>query len=54
MERMLTLPRDETADTAIDYALLLVGFALVVVASVIVFGSSIQGLFDRAMAVFQN
>ncbi len=53
MAKMLSLIRDETSASAVEYALLLVGIALAVVASVSIFGSAIKGLFDRASAIFQ-
>jgi Flp pilus assembly pilin Flp len=48
MDLIVKFSGDESGASAVEYALLLFGIALTVVAAVTTFGAAVQGLFDLA------
>ncbi len=52
--RLKTLLRDEEGASAVEYALILAFIAAAIIASVTLFGGSVEGLFKTANAALTN
>lgn len=48
--RLHSLWTDETAPTAVEYALMLSGITAVIAATVVAFGQGVAGLFDQLVS----
>jgi pilus assembly protein Flp/PilA len=54
MSALMRLWRDETATTAIEYALIAAGISVAIVAAVNAIGTDVKGLFTNVSASFDT
>jgi len=54
MTWVLSFPQDDTGASAVEYALLLVGFALTVAGTAAIFGTTIGALFESVAALLTS